>query len=237
MIERPNVCRIEWLTISGERLAGVAGLVLADPVEDDDRVVDAEADDGQHRGHEQRVDLDAEERAEDREDADDDDDVVEQRDERRHAELDVAEAVGDPGRIPSEPTRMRMRAWLIRSELTTGADGRQAGLLGDRAELVLERRRDLAELALRRQVRVADGAGGRRRGRRRAPADGAGVAGAAPGWRRGAGVGGAARAGAPLGPAAAAARRRPGRRRRRRRGRRRRPDRLGLDLDEARRRS
>ena len=47
----------------GERLAGVAGLVLADPVEDDDRVVDAEADDGQHRGHEQAVDLDAEERA------------------------------------------------------------------------------------------------------------------------------------------------------------------------------
>ena len=51
----------------GERLAGVAGLVLADPVEDDDRVVDGEADDGQHRGHEQGVDLDPEERPEDRE--------------------------------------------------------------------------------------------------------------------------------------------------------------------------
>ena len=73
--------------MSGERLAGVARLVLADAVEDDDRVVDAEADDGQHRGHEQGVDLDVEERAEDREDADDDDDVVEQRDERGHAEL------------------------------------------------------------------------------------------------------------------------------------------------------
>ena len=41
-----------------ERLAGVAGTVLADPVEDHDRVVDAEADDRQHRGHEQAVDLD-----------------------------------------------------------------------------------------------------------------------------------------------------------------------------------
>ena len=66
----------------GERLAGVAGTVLADPVEDDDRVVDAEADDGQHRGHEQGVDLDVEERPEDRERADDDDDVVDERDER-----------------------------------------------------------------------------------------------------------------------------------------------------------
>ena len=85
MIDRPKVCRIEWLTIVGERLAGVARLVLADPVEDDDRVVDAEADDGQHRGHEQGVDLDAEERPEDGEDADDDDHVVEQRDQRgRH---------------------------------------------------------------------------------------------------------------------------------------------------------
>ena len=96
MIDRPNVCRIEWLTMSAERLAGVAGLVLADAVEDHDRVVDAEADDGQHRGHEQGVDLDVEERPEDREDADDHDHVVEQRDERGHAELDVAEPVGDP---------------------------------------------------------------------------------------------------------------------------------------------
>ena len=46
-----------------ERLAGVADPVLADPVEHDDRVVHGEADDGQHRGHEQGVDLDVEERA------------------------------------------------------------------------------------------------------------------------------------------------------------------------------
>ena len=44
-----------------ERLAGVPHPVLADAVEDHDRVVHAEADDGQHRGHEQGVDLQAEE--------------------------------------------------------------------------------------------------------------------------------------------------------------------------------
>jgi hypothetical protein len=76
----------------GERLPGVARLVLADAIEHDDRVVDAEADDGEHRGHEQSVDLDPEERAQDGEDADDDEDVVQQRDERRDAELDVMEA-------------------------------------------------------------------------------------------------------------------------------------------------
>ena len=35
-----------------EGLAGMARLVLADPVEDHDRVVDGEADDREHRGHE-----------------------------------------------------------------------------------------------------------------------------------------------------------------------------------------
>ena len=86
MIERPNVCRIVWLTMASNGSPAWRA-VLADPVEDDDRVVDAEADDGQHRGHEQGVDLDVEERAEDGEHADDDDDVVEQRDERRDAQL------------------------------------------------------------------------------------------------------------------------------------------------------
>ena len=41
VIDRPSVCRIEWLTIAVERLAGVARAVLADAVEHDDRVVDA----------------------------------------------------------------------------------------------------------------------------------------------------------------------------------------------------
>ena len=66
-----------------EGLALVARPVLPDAVEDDDRVVHREADDGQHRGDEQAVDLDVEERPEDREDPEDDDHVVEQRDERR----------------------------------------------------------------------------------------------------------------------------------------------------------
>ena len=79
MIDRPNVCRIEWLTISANGSPAWRALFSRIAVEHDDRVVDAEADDGQHRGHEQGVDLDVEERAEDREDADDDDDVVEQR--------------------------------------------------------------------------------------------------------------------------------------------------------------
>ena len=79
-----------------ERLAGVADAVLADAVEDHDRVVHGEADDGQHRGHEQGVDLQAEERAQDGEDADDHDDVVDQRDEGRGAHAEVAEAEGDP---------------------------------------------------------------------------------------------------------------------------------------------
>ena len=88
------------MTIAANGSPGVPGLVLADAVEHDDRVVDAEADDGQHRGHEQRVDLDVEERAEDGEHADDDDHVVEQRDQGGHAELDVAEPVGDPQQDP-----------------------------------------------------------------------------------------------------------------------------------------
>ena len=104
-----------------------------------------------------RVDLDVEERPEDRERPDDDDDVVEQRDERGHAELHVAEPVRDPGTMPSEPTTMRMNAWLIRSELTTGPIGRQPGLLDDRAELGLERRSTISpSLPLGRQLGVAD---------------------------------------------------------------------------------
>ena len=103
----------------GERLAGVAGAVLADPVEDDDRVVDAEADDREHRRHEQAVDLDVEERAQDGEEAEDDDDVVEEGDERGDAQLHVAEAEGDPAEDPEAPTRIRTIAWLMRSLLTT----------------------------------------------------------------------------------------------------------------------
>ena len=93
VIERPNVCRIEWFTISSNGSPAWRARFSRIAVEDHDRVVDAEADDGQHRGHEQGVDLEPEERAQDGEDADDDDHVVEQRDQRRHAEPDVAEPV------------------------------------------------------------------------------------------------------------------------------------------------
>ena len=76
-----------------ERLAGVAHPVLPDPVEDDDRVVDREADDGQQRGHEQGVELEPEEEAEHREDPDHDDHVVQERDDRRGP---VPEPEADP---------------------------------------------------------------------------------------------------------------------------------------------
>ena len=109
MIDRPNVWRIEWLTIRGERLAGVAAAVLAYPVEHDDRVVDREADDGQDRGDEQAVDLDPEERAQEREGADDDDDVVDERDERRDAHLHVPEAVRDPEQDPQRAEQDQTR--------------------------------------------------------------------------------------------------------------------------------
>ena len=66
---RPIVCMRLWLTISSNGSPDVALPVLADAVEDDDRVVDGEADDGQHRGHEERVDLEVDERAQEREDA------------------------------------------------------------------------------------------------------------------------------------------------------------------------
>ena len=84
----------------GERLAGMAGAVLADPVVDDDRVVDREADDRQHRGDEEAVDLEPEERAEDGERADDHDDVVEQRHEGGRPEPEVAEAERHPEQDP-----------------------------------------------------------------------------------------------------------------------------------------
>ncbi len=50
--------------------------VLADAVEDNDGVMDTEADDGEHRGDEQRIDLEVKDAAQDRRDTKDDDDVV-----------------------------------------------------------------------------------------------------------------------------------------------------------------
>ena len=87
VIDRPNVCRIEWLTMSAN--GSPAWRAWFSRIRSKTTIVSWTLKPmiGQHRGHEQGVDLDVEERPEDREDADDDDDVVEQRDERGHAEL------------------------------------------------------------------------------------------------------------------------------------------------------
>ena len=80
VIERPSVWRIEWLTIAANGSPAWRLRFSRIAVEHDDRVVDREADDRQHRRHEQAVDLHDEQRAQDREDADHDEHVVEQRD-------------------------------------------------------------------------------------------------------------------------------------------------------------
>ena len=173
VIDRPNVCRMEWLTMSRERLAGVAGLVLPDPVEHDDGVVDAEADDRQHRGHEEGIDLDAEERCP----------RIAKTPTTTMTSWSSATSAVTPNftsrkryviqsRIPIEPTRMSTSAWLMRSELTTGADRRERVLLGDRTELGLEGLAHLAQLPGRWELGVPDrcrrggrtGAGDSRRG-------------------------------------------------------------------------
>ena len=180
-----------------ERLAGVPGAVLADPVEHDDRVVDREADDRQHRRHEQAVDLDGEERAEDREDADHDQTSWSSEIRAPHAHPEVAEPVGDPGRIPIEPTRIRIRAWVIRSLETTAptVDSDRCSAIGPRAPRA---RPDLAQLpwvgsAPPAPVRRPGWATGWRPARRwhaarpQATPDGDGLADGRRRWRTGAG--------------------------------------------------
>ena len=145
---RPSVWMMLWLTMSVERLAHVAGPVLAHAVEDDDRVVHGEADDREHGRHEQGVDLEADERAQDREDADDDDDVVDERDDRGDAHAHVAEAVADPGHDAQRGEDDEQERLL--HEL--GADDRTDGVLlahlVDGAEALLQGRGQGAELTL-----------------------------------------------------------------------------------------
>ena len=142
------------------------------PVEHDDRVVDAEADDGQHRGHEQGIDLDPEERAQDRECADDDDHVVDQGDQRRRAEADVLEADGHPDDDPDRAEENEQGSLLGELLADHRPDGRQGALGDDRPELRLERSGDRAELAGGRQLRArATGTGDARRPRGRPAAD------------------------------------------------------------------
>ena len=80
LIERASVSVRLAFTTSSKRDARVRRDVLADAVEDDDRVVDAEADDGEQAGDEHAVDLRAEELAEDGEGAEHEDGVVQRGD-------------------------------------------------------------------------------------------------------------------------------------------------------------
>ena len=109
-----------------ERLARMADPVLTDAIEHDDRVVDAEADDRQQRGHEQRVELEEEEVAEDREGADDEDHVVEQRDDRRRPETE-AEAdpqVGEDEQLADDDQDRRAADELVADDRADGAQRR-----------------------------------------------------------------------------------------------------------------
>ena len=67
LIERPSRLQDRVVDDRPERLPGVPDAVLADAVEHHDRVMDAEADDRQQRGHEQGIEFQAEEVAQDRE--------------------------------------------------------------------------------------------------------------------------------------------------------------------------
>ena len=76
LIERATRLREARVHDFVEGDARVRADVFADAVEDDDSVVDAEADDGEEAGDEHAVDLRAEELAEDGEGAEDEDGVV-----------------------------------------------------------------------------------------------------------------------------------------------------------------
>ena len=138
LIERPKVWRTEWLTIRSN--GSPAWRARFSRIRSNTTIVSwtREADDREHRGHEQGVDLDAEERAEHREDAEDDDDVVEQGRQRGHAEPEVAEPDRDPdedAERAGEDEPDRLADEVGRDDRT---DRRQAALLGDRPELGLE---------------------------------------------------------------------------------------------------
>src|SRR5262245_52561184 len=76
----------------------MADAILADTVKDNDRGVHREADDCQDGGHEEGVNLESDERPEDREDSNDHDDVMEQGGDGHRAHAEVRE----PERHPPE---------------------------------------------------------------------------------------------------------------------------------------
>ena len=140
-----------------ERLSGVARLVLSDSVVDDDRVVNAEADDRQHRRDEECVDLHPEQRAQDGEDTDDHDHVVEQSDEGGGAELDALEADTDPSQDADRTDEDEQDRRLDQLAADHRADRRRLAGAGDRAELgiSLKDHRDLRERSFRGELEVA----------------------------------------------------------------------------------
>ena len=83
--ERPSDCVMAALTTRRKSSRGSSSRFSADPVEDDDGVVNAVANDRQQRGDEHRIDLEPGELAADGEGAGDDGDVVQQGDDRRRS--------------------------------------------------------------------------------------------------------------------------------------------------------
>ena len=165
MIERPSVCRIEWLTMrsngsptwrarfsrtrSNTTIVSWTEKPMTVSIAVTNRLSIWRPDEG----------------AEDREDAHHHEDVVEQRDKRRGPHPEVAEAVGDPEQDPDRPDEDQDQRLGDQIAGDHRADRRQRLLLGDRARAVLERDPDLAELALGRQRRRRRPMPGARAGR------------------------------------------------------------------------
>src|SRR3954463_11509347 len=128
--------------------------VLANAVEHHDRVVDREADDGQHGWDEQRVDLQAGERAQYRKRADDHDHVVQDPNERRRAHSDVRESERHPGKDADRAQDDQQDRLLAQLRTDEWPNGRLLENLVDRPVLRLEGSAQLAELAGGRQDRA-----------------------------------------------------------------------------------
>ena len=153
LIDRPNVCRIEWLTIRSN--GSPTWRALFSRIRSKTTIVSwtLKPMTVSIGGHEQGVDLDAEERAEDRERPDDDEHVVDERDERGRAELDVVE----PDRHPDEDAERaergsRSAACWISSSLITGptVDSERWASIGPNSSWMPVG--DLTELAGRRDA-------------------------------------------------------------------------------------
>ena len=135
MIERANVCRIEWLTISAN--GSPAWRARFSRIRSKTTIVSWTL-------KPMTVSIAVTNRAsismrkivpEHREDPDDDDHVVDERDERGHPELHVLEPVGDPEQDPDRADEDQDQRLVDQVGRDDRADRRQGRLLGDRAEL------------------------------------------------------------------------------------------------------